>query len=337
MTRLMQVTEPGGRLALAQVDTPEPGPGQVRIAIEACGICHSDVPIIDGYMPGSAFPLTPGHEVAGRIEAIGDGPTHWQNGQRVAIGYIAGTCGHCDACRAGDGVNCPEAQIPGVSYPGGFADAVVVPQNALAVIPDQLSSADASALACAGVSAFDALRNSAARPGDLVAILGVGGVGHLAVQMAARMGFDTVAVARGAQKAELAKELGANHYIDSTAQDVAESLRQLGGAKVIVATTTSAESITSALEGLRFRGEVVVIGLSQGNLEINALQLIVGTKKIYGLISGNPLDREEVFRFAVQTGIRPWTEQVPLEDAAAAYEKMLSGAARFRMVLTTGN
>ena len=336
-TRAVQVSEPGGELVIASVNIPEPGPGQVRITVEACGICHSDAAIIDGYIPGTAFPMTPGHEIAGRIESLGEGVTGWQAGDRVAVGYIAGTCGQCDACRDGDGINCSEAQIPGASYPGGYADAVVVPANGLARVPDGLSSSDAAALACAGLSAFNPLRNSEARPGDVVAVLGLGGVGHMGVQFAARMGFVTVAIARGAEKERLAKALGADHYIDSTTEDVAASLQKLGGAKLILATVTNADAMTDAIGGLRRRGELVVIGYGPENVAFNALDLIMGTKRLTGLISGTPLDREEALRFAARNEIRPWIEEVPLEEAGAAYAKMLSGDARFRMVLTTGN
>ena len=318
-------------------DVPEPGPGQVRITVEACGICHSDVAIIDGYIPGTTFPMTPGHEIAGRIESLGEGVTGWQAGDRVAVGYIAGTCGQCDACRDGDGINCPEGQIPGASYSGGYADAVVVPANGLARVPDELSSPDAAALACAGLSAFNPLRNSDARPGDVVAILGLGGVGHLGVQIAARMGFITVAVARGAEKERLAKALGADHYIDSSTDDVAASLQALGGAKLILATVTSADAMADAIGGLSRRGELVVIGYGPEKIAFDPLGLIMGTKRLTGLVSGTPLDREEALRFAVKNEIRPWIEEVPLKEAATAYAKMLSGDARFRMVLTTGN
>ncbi|WP_327292781.1 alcohol dehydrogenase catalytic domain-containing protein [Streptomyces sp. NBC_01198] len=334
--RAVQVSEPGGDLVLTQIDAPEPGAGQVRVAVEACGICHSDVPIIAGYLPGTTFPMTPGHEIADRVDAVGAGVEEWQEGDRVALGYIAGTCGHCDACRDGDSINCPEAKTPGVSYPGGFADTVVVPANGLSRIPEGLAAPDAAALACAGLTAFNAFRNSAARPGDLVAVLGLGGVGHLGVQTAAAMGFVTVAIARGPQKAGPARDVGADHYIDSETQDVAQSLRELGGAKVILATATSAEAISSAVGGLGRRGELIIVGLPQDNLTFGALDLIFGTKRVYGIISGTPLDREEAFRFAVSSGIRPWSEEVPLEDAATAYARMLAGEAPFRMVLTAG-
>ncbi|MFJ1598619.1 alcohol dehydrogenase catalytic domain-containing protein [Streptomyces sp. NPDC088261] len=341
VNRVVLVSEPGGPFSVTETAVPEPGPGEVRVAVEACGICHSDVSIIEGWLPGTAFPLTPGHEIAGRIEAVGDGVTGVRTGQRVACGYIAGTCGHCEACRSGDSVNCVEAKTPGLSYPGGFADTVVLPVSALSVIPDGLASADAAALACAGLSAFNALRNSAARPGDLVAVQGLGGVGHLAVQIAARMGFETVAVARGREKARLAVDLGSDHYIDSTEQDVAETLTEYGGgyggAKVVVSTVTDAAATTSALGGLGRRGELVLVGISADELRISGWELIGGTKKIYGLISGTTLDREEMFRFAVRTGIRPWTEPLPLEEVSTAYARMLAGEARFRMVLTTGS
>ncbi|MFC4035712.1 alcohol dehydrogenase catalytic domain-containing protein [Streptomyces polygonati] len=335
-SRAVQVSEPGGDLVLGETEIPEPGFGEVRVAVEACGICHSDVPIIEGYLPGSSFPMTPGHEIAGRVQAVGPGVTEWTVGQRVASGYIAGTDGTCEACRAGDGINCPEAKIPGVSYPGGFADTVVIPANGLARVPDELRSADAAALACAGLTAFNALRNSSARPGDTIAVMGLGGVGHLGVQVASMMGFDTVAVARGGEKGDLARDLGADHYIDSIREDVPKALRELGGAKVVLATVTDAEAMSSAVDGLGRRGELVVIGLPQEELSLGALQLIVGTKRVYGIISGTPLDREEVFGFAVRQGLRPMIEEVPLEEAGAAYAKMLSGRARFRMVLTTG-
>ncbi|MFF2527229.1 alcohol dehydrogenase catalytic domain-containing protein [Streptomyces liangshanensis] len=339
--RTVLVSEPGGTFTVTETPVREPGPGEVRVAVEACGICHSDVSVIDGQLPGTAFPLTPGHEIAGRVEALGDGVTGVRKGQRVACGYIAGTCGRCEACRSGDSVNCVEARTPGVSCPGGFADTVVLPESALSLVPDGLASADAAALACAGLSAFNALRNSAARPGDLVAVQGLGGVGHLAVRIAARMGFETVAVARGREKARLAVDLGADHYIDSTEQDVARTLTEYGGgyggAKVVVSTVTDAAATTSALGGLGRRGELVLVGISPEDLRISGWELIGGTKKVYGLISGTTLDREEMFRFAVRTGIRPWTERLPLEEVGAAYARMLAGEARFRMVLTTGH
>ncbi|MDH6122261.1 D-arabinose 1-dehydrogenase-like Zn-dependent alcohol dehydrogenase [Kitasatospora sp. GAS204A] len=335
-TRAMQVAEPGTGFTLVQVDTPPPGPGQVRVDVEACGICHSDAMITGGYLPGTTFPVTTGHEIAGRIESIGAGVTGWAVGDRVAVGWYGGSCGHCDACREGDGINCPEVRIPGVAYPGGYADQVLVPAVALARIPDGLTAVEAAPLACAGVTTYNALRRSSARAGDVVAILGLGGLGHLGVQFAARMGFVTVAIARGADKAPLAHQLGAAHYIDSTTEDVAKALQRLGGAKVVLATVTNSAAMAATVDGLARRGELVIAGATTDPLPISGLQLIGGSRRIQGHASGIATDTEATLRFAAQTGIRPWTEEAPLEEAAAAFEKMLSGAARFRMVLTTG-
>lgn len=331
--RTVQAAEPAGQLRVVEVDRVEPAAGHVRIAVEVCGVCHSDVPVLGGYLPGTNFPVTPGHEIVGRIDALGEGVEHWSVGERVAAGYIAGSCGHCDACRDGDVINCPEAQIPGVTYPGGFAEEVVVPVSGLSHVPDSLDSADAAALACAGLSAFDALRHSSASPGDLVAVLGLGGVGHLAVQFAARMGFDPVVVSRGNEKAGAARELGANHYIDTTTQDLGQELQNLGGAKVILATGNGTEAFSAAMDGLGRRGELVIIGLPAEEIRVTPLQFVVGMKKMYGRVSGTPLAREAAFRFAAQTGIRPWIERVPLERTASAFETMTSGRARFRMVV----
>ncbi|WP_328536619.1 alcohol dehydrogenase catalytic domain-containing protein [Streptomyces sp. NBC_00344] len=336
-TRAMQVAEPGGTFSLIRTEMPTPGPGQVRITVEACGVCHSDAMILSGQLPGTSFPVTAGHEIAGRIDTLGDGVTGWAAGDRVAVGWYGGSCGHCEACRVGDGVNCPELQIPGVAYPGGYADAVVVPAVALARIPDGLSAVEAAPLACAGVTVFNPLRRSAARAGDLVAILGVGGLGHLGVQFAAAMGLETVAIARGAEKGKLASELGARHYIDSTAQNVAEELQKLGGAKVVLATVTNGEAMAATLDGLGRRGELIVVGATPDELKVSGLQLIAGTKKIYGHASGIAVDTEHTLRFAAQSGVRSWTEEAPLEEAGEAFDRMMSGAARFRMVLTTGN
>lgn len=335
--RAMRVPDRGADLSLAQVETRDPGIGEVRVTVEACGVCHSDVMISGGDLPGSAFPITPGHEIAGRIDAIGDGVAGWSVGDRVAVGWYGGSCGHCDACREGDGLHCPELKIPGVAYPGGFADSVTVPAVALAAIPDELTAAEAGPLACAGVTVYNALRRSAARSGDTVAILGIGGLGHLGVQFAKEMGFDPVAIARGQEKAKLAHELGATHYIDSTAENVPEALQRLGGAKVVLATVTSSAAMSATLDGLGRRGELVVVGASTEPIDVTPAQLIFGGKKIYGHASGNGVDIQRTMRFAAQTGVRPWIEQVPLEQAQAAMDRMLAGQARCRMVLTTGN
>lgn len=336
-SRAMQVAEPGASLALIQVETPDPGPGQVRITVEACGICHSDAMITAGVLPGTTFPVTTGHEVAGRIESMGEGVAGWEVGQRVAVGWFGGSDGYCDACREGDAINCSQLQIPGVAYPGGYADAIVVPSIALARIPDELTAAEAAPLACAGVTMFNALRRSAARAGDVVAILGLGGLGHLGVQFGAAMGFVTVAIARGPEKAPLAEELGASHYIDSSSEDVAQRLQDLGGAKVVLATVTSGEAMAATIDGLGRRGELIVAGATPDPLPITGLQILGGTKRIYGHASGTALDTEDTLRFAAESGVRAWIEEVPLEEAGAALDKMLSGQARFRMVLITGN
>ncbi|UQX88473.1 alcohol dehydrogenase catalytic domain-containing protein [Jatrophihabitans telluris] len=333
--RSMQVAAPGDGFSLVHVESRNPGPGQVRIAVEACGICHSDDMITAGHLPGVTFPCTTGHEIAGRIDALGEHVEGFEVGQRVAVGWYGGSDGYCEACREGDGVNCPHLQIPGVAYPGGYADQVIVPAIALARIPDELTSVEAAPLACAGVTVFNALRRSAARPGDVVAILGVGGLGHLGVQFAAAMGFRPVAIARGADKGPLAKELGAEEYIDSTSQNVAESLQALGGAKVVLATVTNADAMSATIDGLARRGELIIVGATPEALQVTGLQLLGGSRKIYGHASGIALDTEHTLQFAAQSGVRAWVEQVPLEQAQSAFERMLSGQARFRMVLTT--
>ncbi|MFJ3231473.1 alcohol dehydrogenase catalytic domain-containing protein [Streptomyces sp. NPDC086787] len=334
--RAAQVAEPNGTPELVEVAAREPGPGSVRITVDACGVCHSDLLIASGALPGTTFPVTPGHEIAGRIDALGEHVTGWRVGDRVAVGWYGGSCGHCDACRTGDTVLCPELSVPGVAFPGGYADSVVVPAMALAAIPDQLTAAEAAPLACAGVTVFNALRNTAARPGDTVAILGLGGLGHLGVQFAQKMGFDTVAIARGKEKQDLAHKLGAAHYVDSTAGDVAEALQALGGAKVVLATVTNADAMAATIDGLGRRGELVVVGISPDPVPVTPLQLVPNARKVYGHASGNAVDIQDTLRFAAQTGVRAWIEELPLEETATAVAKMADGSARFRMVLTTG-
>ncbi|HUA43112.1 MAG TPA: alcohol dehydrogenase [Streptosporangiaceae bacterium] len=335
--RAMQVAERGGAFAPVRHEVPDPGPGQVRVTIEACGVCHSDADIIDAHLPGVSFPVIPGHEIGGRIESIGPGVAGWRPGDRVAVGWYGGSDGYCDACREGDGINCPHLQIPGIAYPGGYADAIVVPAMALAHIPDGLKTAQAAPLACAGVTVFNALRRSDAKPGDLVAILGVGGLGHLAVQFSAQMGFRTAAIARGGDKAGLAHELGADHYIDSAATDPAKALQKLGGAKVVLATITNGPAMSATIDGLGRRGELIVVGATPDVVGATGPQLIFGMRRIVGHASGTSMDTEYTLRFAEQTGVRPWIEETPLEEAQPAFDKMMSGAARFRMVLITGN
>jgi alcohol dehydrogenase len=333
----MQTSAPGAPFSLVEVDRPEPGPGQVRVTVEACGVCHSDAMFVAGHFPGLAFPLITGHEIAGRIDAAGPGVTGWKPGDRVAVGWYGGSCGHCDACRTGDGIYCERTQVPGLSYSGGFADSVVVPAVALVSVPDQLTAAEAAPLACAGVTAYNALRRSSAYPGDLVAVVGIGGIGHLGVQFAARMGFRTVAISRGADKADVAKQLGATHYIDSGRENVAQALQALGGAKVILATTTDGHAMGATVDGLSRRGELIVAGVSMDSLDLSAIQIFHHGRRVYGHASGVAVDTQDTLRFAAQSGIRAWTEELPLEQAGLALAKLARGEARFRMVLTTGN
>lgn len=334
-TRVMQVTAPGETLTLLQKELADPGRGEVLVRVEACGVCHSDSLTIEGHMPGIEYPRVPGHEIAGRIEAIGDGVDPWTVGQRVGVGWFGGNCGHCDPCRRGDFISCINGQVPGIAYDGGYADHVLVPVNALASIPDDLSAQDAAPLLCAGITTFNALRESGARPGDLVAILGIGGLGHLGVQYARRMGFETVAIARGTSKKEQAEALGAHHYIDSTATDVAEALQALGGASTILATVTAPDAMSAAVGGLRPRGRMIIIGASADPLQIPPFALIPGSTGVIGHASGTSKDSEDTMRFSVLQDIRPMIETYPLEQAADAYARMMSGKARFRVVLTT--
>ncbi|MFJ4190939.1 alcohol dehydrogenase catalytic domain-containing protein [Kitasatospora sp. NPDC089509] len=334
--RAVQVADPQATPVLVAVPTREPGPGTVRITVEACGVCHSDLLIAAGLLPGTTYPVTPGHEIAGRIDALGEGVTGWSIGDRVAVGWYGGSCGRCDACRTGDAVHCDRLEIPGAAYPGGYADSVVVPAVALAAVPDELTAAEAAPLACAGVTVYNALRRSAARPGDTVAILGLGGLGHLGVQFARAMGFRTVAIARGQEKQPLAHQLGADRYIDSTAGDVAQALRALGGAKVVLATITNSDAMSATIDGLGRRGELIIVGASPDRLAVNPLQLLNGDLKVYAHSSGTAVDTQDTLRFAVQSGVRAWIEEAPLTEAAAAVAKMADGRARFRMVLTTG-
>lgn len=336
MLRAVQVAAPDAPPELVEVPAREPGPGAVRIAVEACGVCHSDLLIAAGLLPGTTFPVTPGHEIAGRIDALGDGVAGWQVGDRVAVGWYGGSCGRCDACRTGDAIHCPQMQIPGAAYPGGYADSVIVPAVALAAVPDELTAAEAALLACAGITVFNALRHTAARPGDTVAILGLGGLGHLGVQFAHAMGFRTVAIARGQEKEPLAHKLGADHYIDSTAGDVAQALQALGGARVVLATITNSDAMSATIDGLARRGELVIVGVSPDRLTVSPLQLLNGDRRVYAHSSGTAVDIQDTLRFAAQSGVRAWIEEVPLEETAAAVAKMAGGRARFRMVVTTG-
>ncbi|WP_330461332.1 alcohol dehydrogenase [Streptomyces sp. NBC_00820] len=335
--RVAQVTAPGGTFELVEREVPRPGHGQVRIAVEACGICHSDAFFVDGALPGVTFPEVAGHEIAGRVEELGEGVEDrgWQVGDRVAVGWFGGSCGYCTPCRDGDFVVCVRLKVPGWAYDGGFAEKVIVPQDALARIPEGLSASDAGPMACAGVTTFNGLRRSVARAGDLVAVLGIGGLGHLGVQYAAAMGFETVAIARGPEKADFAKKLGAHHYIDSTSgTSVAEALQALGGAKVVLATAGNAEAMSGAVDGLAPRGQLVVIGVTPEPMKIAPAQLILAGREVTGHPSGTAQEVQDTMEFSALHGIRPMTETVPLDQVGPAYQKMLSGNARFRMVLT---
>jgi D-arabinose 1-dehydrogenase-like Zn-dependent alcohol dehydrogenase len=336
--RMVQVPKAKGPLELVERDIPEPGAGQVRIRVQACGICHSDVLTKEGIWPGIEYPRVPGHEIAGIVDAMGAGVAGWSVGDRAGVGWHGGHCGYCDSCRRGDFVTCQIApKIPGIAYDGGYADYMIAPSAALARIPEMLSPTDAAPLMCAGVTTYNSLRNSGARPPDLVAVLGIGGLGHLGVQFAAKMGFTTVAIARGKDKEELAKKLGARHYIDSQTQDPAQELTKLGGAMVILATVTSGKAMSAALGGLGVNGKLLVLGAADEPLEAPALLLLGGRRSIQGWPSGSSIDSQDTLAFSAVNGVRPMTEVFPLERAAEAYERMMSGKARFRVVLTAEN
>jgi D-arabinose 1-dehydrogenase-like Zn-dependent alcohol dehydrogenase len=335
--RVAQIAEANGPLEIVEREIPEPGAGFVRLKVEACGVCHSDSFTKEGTWPGIQYPRVPGHEIAGIIDAIGAGVAGWAPGQRVGVGWHGGHCGRCDPCRRGDFVTCQIAfQIPGITYDGGYAEYMIAPAGALALIPEGISAVDAGPLVCAGVTTFNSLRNSGARPGETVAVLGVGGLGHLAIQFASKMGFKTIAVARGMDKEPLAKKLGAWRYIDSQAQDAAAELAKLGGARVIIATVTSGKAMNAVLGGLGVNGKLIVLGAADEPIEAPAGLLIAGRRSILGWPSGASIDSQDTLSFSALTGVRAMTEVFPLERAAEAYDHMISGKARFRAVLTTG-
>jgi D-arabinose 1-dehydrogenase-like Zn-dependent alcohol dehydrogenase len=336
--RAVQVARPGGPLELVQRPVPEPGPGTVRIKVQACGICHSDSLTKEGHMPGIAYPRVPGHEVIGVIDAVGGNvPPRWSADQRVGVGWHAWHCGSCDNCRRGDFFACQTGvQVTGLSLDGGYADYMVAPYTALALVPPELPAPDAAPLMCAGLTTFNALRNSGAVAGDLVAVLGLGGLGHLGVQYAAKMGFRTVAIARGEDKQPLARRLGAFHYVDSQSTDPAAELTKLGGAKVVLATVTHGPAMAATVGGLAPHGRLLVLGAAQ-SLETSPIQLLMARRSIEGWYSGTSIDSQDTLNFSVQAGVRSMNETYPLERAAEAYDRMMSGRARFRVVLTTGN
>lgn len=332
--RCVEVAAPGDPITLTHRPLDEPGQGHVRIRVQACGVCHSDSQIAAGHLPGTVFPVTPGHEVAGQIDAVGPNVVDWQVGDRVAVGWFGFYCGTCFSCRRGNFVHCTRSKVTGAAFPGGYAESMIVHQSGLARIPDALSAVDAAPLACAGVTMFHALRQSGARAGDVVAILGVGGLGHLGVQFAAQMGFRTVAIARGAEKADMAEKLGAHHYIDATAEDVAAELRKLGGARVVAATATNPDAISTTVDGLAAHGELLTLAVLAESLHVSPLQLINSEGTVHGHPAGTSADTEDTLNFAALHGIRPWVEPMPLTEAAAGYDRMMRNEARFRVVLT---
>src|ERR1700704_4426577 len=313
--RVVQVTQPNGPFELVEREIPEPGAGEVRIKVEACGICHSDSLTKEGTYPGIQYPRVPGNEVAGIVDAVGAGVVGWTEGQRVGVGWHGGYCGHCESCRRGDFFGCQWGQVTGITYDGGYADYMIAHSSALALLPEELSAIEAGPLVCAGVTTFNSLRNSGARPNDLVAILGLGGLGHLGVQFAAKMGFKTVAIARGSDKEPLARELGAHHYIDSQTQDPAAELQKLGGAKVILATVTNGDAMSAVQGGLCLNGALVVIGAAE-SLQVSPLVLISGRRSVKGWYSGTAMDSQDTLKFSVLAGVRSMNEVYPLEKVA---------------------
>src|SRR6202521_2221694 len=330
----VEVSAPN-QLRVVERRVAEPGPGQVRIRVEACGICHTDMTTVTGTYPGLTLPRVPGHEVIGRVEALGSGVSKWKIGQRVGVGLIAGEDGVCESCRRGDPVNCQNPVTSGVTLDGGYAEVMIAEARGIASIPDELSSAEAAPLLCAGVTTYNALRNAGLRAGDLVAVQGIGGLGHLGVQFARHMGFHTVAIGRGGDKEKLAKDLGAHVYIDTAVDDAAALLQRMGGAKAILATAPSGDAMGPLVSGLAARGKLIVVGVPGDPIQLNAFPLVFGERSIYGSLTGTPIDNEDTLAFSVLENIRPMIETVPLEGVADAYARMMLGKARFRMVLVT--
>ncbi len=332
--KAVEVSAPG---VLRVVERPisEPGAGQVRIRVEACGICHTDAATVMGVYPGLTLPRVPGHEVVGRIEALGSGVSKWKIGQRVGVGLIAGEDGTCEPCRRGDSVNCQNPVISGVTADGGYAEVMIAEARGIASIPDELNSAETAPLLCAGITTYNALRNAGLRGGDLVAVQGIGGLGHLGIQFARHMGFHTVAIGRGRDKEKLAGDLGAHIYIDTAVEDAAAVLQRMGGARAILATAPSGGGMGPLVSGLAVRGKLIVLGVPQDQIQLNAFPLVFGGRSVYGSLTGTAIDQEDTLAFSVLEKIRPMIETAPLEQAAEAYARMMQGKARFRMVLVT--
>lgn len=328
-----QISRPGGEFEIVEREVPEPGRGQVRIKVQACGVCHSDVLTKDGLYPGIQYPRVPGHEIAGVIDAVGDGVTAWKDGQRAGVGWHGGHDGTCRECRRGDFRNCRNIKVCGISYDGGYQQYMLAPAEAVVAIPDSLRDEDAAPLLCAGITTYNALRHSGAMPGDLVAVQGIGGLGHLGVQFANKFGYRTVAIGRGSENASLAQKLGATEYIDSQATKPAEALQKLGGARVILATAPSSKAMSELIDGLGPNGELMVVGAAFDPIEVTPAQLIFGSHTIQGWASGTPADSEDTLRFAELSGVRAMIETYPLEKASEAYARMLSGKAQFRVVI----
>ncbi len=335
--KAVQVSKPGGNFEIVDRPIPQPGRGQVRIKVEACGICHSDQLVKDGLWPGIEYPRIPGHEIAGRVDAVGPDVTQWKTGQRVGVGWHGGHCFICEPCRRGDFPLCQFEKITAISFDGGYAEYMVAPAEAVAAIPDNLPAAEAAPLMCAGITVYNSLRNAGARSGDLVAVQGIGGLGHLGIQYARQMGFRTVAIGRGKDKEALAKKLGAHEYVDSSSGSPAAALQQRGGAKVILCTAPDSKSMSALMDGVAPNGKLLIVGAGFEPLSITPLQLIMGRRAIQGWPSGSAKDSEETMQFSSLTGVRPMIEKYPLEKAAEAYDQMISGRARFRVVLTMGH
>jgi len=331
--KAVQVPKPGGDFEFVEREIPEPGPRQVRIRVQACGICHSDVIIKEGLFPGISYPRVPGHEVIGMIDEVGAGVKDWKKGERVGVGWHGGQDGTCPACRRGDFLNCANAMVCGISFDGGYQEFMVAPLEALARMPESLDAAEAAPLMCAGVTTFNSLRHSGALPSDLVAVQGIGGLGHLGIQFAKKFGYRVAAIGRKPENAGLAKKLGADLYIDSASTDAATELQKLGGARVILATAPSGKAISSLVGGLGANGTLLVVGASAEPIEVSPNQLLFGRKRVQGWPGGMPTDSEDTLRFAEMTGVRPMIEKLPLEKAPEAYARMIEGKARFRMVL----
>jgi len=332
--KVAQISKPGAEFEIVEREIPEAGAGHVRIKVQACGVCHSDVLTKEGLFPGLQYPRVPGHEIAGVIDEVGAGVSAWKKGQRVGVGWHGGHDNTCRECRRGDFRNCQNVKVAGISYDGGYQQYMIAPIEALVAIPDGLNDVEAAPLLCAGITTYNALRNSGAMPGDLVAVQGIGGLGHLGVQFANKFGYKTVAIGRGPDNAVLAKKLGANLYIDSQATNAAEELQKLGGARVIMATAPSSKAMSALIDGLGPNGKLIVVGASFDPIEVMPAQLIFGSKTIQGWAAGTPAASEDTLNFAELTGVRPMIETYPLERAGEAYARMMSGKAQFRVVLT---